>query len=678
MKNVLRMGLFLFLSVLIVGAALAESRDSYNVSDWAQVYDALRECSDDRRTNVALNYSGGLDLSKERDKLSGIVYSLGVERFKWSFSGSRVNLVDLEYAENFKVCSDADEAIRYVDGLADRNVLSFRLYFTPAYAQTLFADSHYELGRLLANTRILRPNEYRYSEENCYIMFTDATFLPSDYPYSREVDSFDGFKRLFAAHTDALDRDFGAFLSKETVKALSQGVSYDRNGEKLFSNIYTCEGIMSLSYGYSNGGYYYLRDIKYYEGKLIACAWRQGTVNQLNARQKQTLDAALAIVSRTHGTPVEVEKQIHDMLCERIEYYTDDIPDDDNDCAIGALLNGKADCDGYSDAFYLCCSLAGLDVKYVHGTVLKRDDETARRTQSDRTHMWNLVRIDGDWLMADVTWDDTDNGVSYLYFNIGADRALQDHIWDDRALSVTVAGTASQGQRASDLREMTVRDWDGVYAALKDCALSRSQRLSLVCPKNLAVYENRDRLSCLLYSVGIESYNWSFADNTVELYNLVYGEEFTFCESESEIVDAINAYAERGVKSFKLCFSPAFGEKMFANERSAYNAAALKTHLASPCRYSYSDSSRYILYSDADYHASISIAEVSTLAETEKYIDSFIANRAVYIRLVCKNGLDLYGNANELSRLIWATGIKNYSWLFYTSNAYVEIFDIQY
>lgn len=63
--------------------------------------------------------------------------------------------------------------------------------------------------------------------------------------------------------------------------------------------------------------------------------------------------------------------------------------------AYGALVNGKALCQGYAQAFSLLCGRAGIDNCYVIG-------------YANEAHMWNKVCLDGQWYNVDVTWDDPD------------------------------------------------------------------------------------------------------------------------------------------------------------------------------------------------------------------------------------------------------------------------------
>ncbi|MDR1794183.1 MAG: PASTA domain-containing protein [Erysipelotrichaceae bacterium] len=62
--------------------------------------------------------------------------------------------------------------------------------------------------------------------------------------------------------------------------------------------------------------------------------------------------------------------------------------------AYWALIEHKAMCTGYAQAFYLMAKEAGIPALVVYGS------------GPDSTHTWNLVRIDGVWYQVDTTFDD--------------------------------------------------------------------------------------------------------------------------------------------------------------------------------------------------------------------------------------------------------------------------------
>ncbi len=59
---------------------------------------------------------------------------------------------------------------------------------------------------------------------------------------------------------------------------------------------------------------------------------------------------------------------------------------------VGVLVEGKAVCSGYTDAFYLFMRMLGIESYCV--------------TSASMSHAWNLVYLDGNWYHVDATWDD--------------------------------------------------------------------------------------------------------------------------------------------------------------------------------------------------------------------------------------------------------------------------------
>lgn len=92
-------------------------------------------------------------------------------------------------------------------------------------------------------------------------------------------------------------------------------------------------------------------------------------------------------------------KLVHDYLVDTVTY--DHTYSKNSGFAHGALLEGKATCQGYSFAFYeimqhlfIPCNIwIGLG-----GGVL---------------HAWNFVELNDYWYDLDVTWDDKDDGNIY-------------------------------------------------------------------------------------------------------------------------------------------------------------------------------------------------------------------------------------------------------------------------
>ncbi|WP_084075503.1 DUF2510 domain-containing protein [Demequina sp. NBRC 110052] len=67
--------------------------------------------------------------------------------------------------------------------------------------------------------------------------------------------------------------------------------------------------------------------------------------------------------------------------------------------AYGLLGEGTAVCTGYAEAYLLLADAVGLEAVIVTG-------ET-RSGYTTGGHAWNRVKVDGEWLVIDTTWDDT-------------------------------------------------------------------------------------------------------------------------------------------------------------------------------------------------------------------------------------------------------------------------------
>ncbi|MBQ9065838.1 MAG: hypothetical protein IJ123_10365 [Blautia sp.] len=223
-----------------------------------------------------------------------------------------------------------------------------------------------------------------------------------------------------------------------------------------------------------------LSGCSYYPGMRIIYALNNNITDILTEREHQTMDAALAFANEarvqvlgegsdaspeqmTADQQLQIAKYIHDRLCRGIKYsIVEDLEEDDT--AVGALLNGEANCDGYADAFYLVGSLAGLTVTYQHGESVN-DEENYWK---DETHIWNLIRLDGTWRMVDVTWDDSDNyGIEYTWFNIGLDRAERIHNWNHETGEQLLAETDLSTRPEN---EYTVHSVEEAYEAAREAA----------------------------------------------------------------------------------------------------------------------------------------------------------------------------------------------------------------
>ena len=138
--------------------------------------------------------------------------------------------------------------------------------------------------------------------------------------------------------------------------------------------------------------------------------------NDLAAKKAAFKTAADAIMQDLpSGSDYQKELYLHDALVNRIT-YSYEMAQEQN--AYTAIVEGKAVCAGYAHAFQYLLMRAGIESYYVTGT------------GNGENHAWNLVKIDGQWYFADITFDDPIGGqpsLYYAYFNITTDMLEEDH-----------------------------------------------------------------------------------------------------------------------------------------------------------------------------------------------------------------------------------------------------------
>lgn len=129
------------------------------------------------------------------------------------------------------------------------------------------------------------------------------------------------------------------------------------------------------------------------------------------------------------NTMYEKELALHDYLVTNVKYEYTDKTYHKAHSSVGALLHGRAVCEGYAMAFKLLCDAIGISCIVVHGT--------ATNFEGTENHAWNIVKLDGKCYHIDVTWDGcatVDGALSHNCFNITDDDIGQDHTWDKKLL----------------------------------------------------------------------------------------------------------------------------------------------------------------------------------------------------------------------------------------------------
>ena len=120
----------------------------------------------------------------------------------------------------------------------------------------------------------------------------------------------------------------------------------------------------------------------------------------------------------------EVLKLFHDEIITRCVY---DKTAQNRNFMYGVLVEGRATCTGYAKTFQYLCNRVGIENTCVFGSA------------GGEGHMWNMVKLDGEWYEVDITWDDTtldelDDEIFYEFFLVDSakmsDRQLFDYNYD--------------------------------------------------------------------------------------------------------------------------------------------------------------------------------------------------------------------------------------------------------
>ena len=211
-----------------------------------------------------------------------------------------------------------------------------------------------------------------------------------------------------------------------------------------------------------------------YPGVRIAAAWKADSLDSLTDEERRTYEKAQGLVQQAKANTenaLALEAWLHDWLCQNVTYdntnaglWTGDGALQPEWTAASALLEGRANCQGFGDAFYLLGSLAGFDVRFQYGTV------------GGEAHCWNAIKLDdGQWYYVDVTYDNDierflPEGQTYAYLNFGTGRESRT-LWPNSRS----ADIAESDNPAYDLYRQNGTAFDTLDSAARYCIEQHGQ-----------------------------------------------------------------------------------------------------------------------------------------------------------------------------------------------------------
>ena len=144
------------------------------------------------------------------------------------------------------------------------------------------------------------------------------------------------------------------------------------------------------------------------------------------AQLSQKINQIVAGIPSSITSDAEKALYLHDYVVKNVTYKMEG----DHQTAAGALLDGKAVCAGYADAYLRLLTAVGIEAHTITGDAINAAGQR-------ESHAWTMVVIDGKCLFTDVTWDDPfingqqdPNYISYEFFNITLEQMNKDHFPD--------------------------------------------------------------------------------------------------------------------------------------------------------------------------------------------------------------------------------------------------------
>lgn len=159
-------------------------------------------------------------------------------------------------------------------------------------------------------------------------------------------------------------------------------------------------------------------------------------VTQITIRLEETADSIIREQINDYQSDYDKVRALHDYLKCNLEYdvvAASSANLNDRNIAqahsiVGALLNHKCVCDGFSKALKYLCDRISVECWVVCGS--------GNSLLTVGPHAWNIVKINGYYHHVDVTWDNqySDSAAmpNYGYFNLSDEEISKDHTWERR------------------------------------------------------------------------------------------------------------------------------------------------------------------------------------------------------------------------------------------------------
>lgn len=193
---------------------------------------------------------------------------------------------------------------------------------------------------------------------------------------------------------------------------------------------------------------------EYVDDVLMLRAYRNpGLEASLSPRQKKALLKAKGYVARACSRfPSDYGRALalHDELVSHSSYQKERLGSPRTAVVTDLLLEGKGVCEGYTHTYRLLLDMEGIENKYVVGKA------------KGEGHSWNLVRLEGQWVHVDCTYDDPLPDVAgrawHSYFGLPDSMISRSHTWNRKdypeASTLSLYYPLYQGRHFRTAREL--------------------------------------------------------------------------------------------------------------------------------------------------------------------------------------------------------------------------------
>lgn len=383
--------LVLSLALLFPYAVSAASADISVVVNGNKIVfnDAHPFVDSNGRTQTPAKYIG--------ESLGATVEWDGVNK-KAVFSFGKTKIVFYEGKKSYKVGSD----VKQMDTAA---VVKNGRIFVPAkyIAEALGAKVSWDAG---TNTV--------YVNRNFETQVEDGKDVVKGTVVNNETELIEAVKK--ASHT----------LQANIVLKCSYGMPGDKL-ENLLEKIQDIEGTKKVGISMSSVGNVTDLNINitYTDGFRIQQSQKSkialGRLTDRDIEVNGKVKDILSEIIRDSMTDYQKELAIHDYLVSNCEYDNGTLTDESY-TVYGLLMKGKGVCEAYAETAKLMLNSAGIECRLVEGE------------SKGEKHAWNLVKLDNEYYMLDVTWDDPvtdyEGYIGYDYFNLTSGQLSEDHTWN--------------------------------------------------------------------------------------------------------------------------------------------------------------------------------------------------------------------------------------------------------